>query len=335
MTIFLFFIFQVAIDQAGFSATKTNGMIHELGRVESADGLVQVKLTVSPIKPKLSDTIILRLEVLAGTSVKIEFPDIGDSIGSLKVVTTNEENKSVSPQKELKTLVIKIIPTRSGTTPIWTMPITYYTNLSDSQNKKNIVELPMTALEIVSSISPESASLDKLVSDYKILGIDSNLWLLIIAIIILCLIGLILWLRFIKHPKKLEPELELPPHQIALKLIAELLGKKLYEADIKLFFVELSGVVRWYIEKQTSIRAPELTTEEFLIEVSQNRQLENVISKDHTARLKQFLESADMVKFAKFKPSQEEILQGVKHAQTFIVELYNSLLNTENTGEQH
>ncbi|MDR1052644.1 MAG: hypothetical protein LBL39_00555, partial [Planctomycetaceae bacterium] len=65
----------------------------------------------------------------------------------------------------------------------------------------------------------------------------------------------------------------------------------------------------------------ELTTEEFLQEISQNRQTKNIIPNDLIASLKLFLESADMVKFAKFKPNQEEILQGIKYAQTlFLVE---------------
>ena len=59
------------------------------------------------------------------------------------------------------------------------------------------------------------------------------------------------------------------------------------------FYVELTMVVRRYVQRKYGIKAPHLTTEEFLrneriVELSNNR----------IAELKAFLESADMVKFA-------------------------------------
>jgi hypothetical protein len=60
------------------------------------------------------------------------------------------------------------------------------------------------------------------------------------------------------------------------------------------FYVELTMVVRRYIERRHSVRAPNLTTEEFLAAAKEN----SAFTPDAVAELKSFLESADMVKFA-------------------------------------
>jgi hypothetical protein len=325
--IFLIVVFQIATGSIVFSVTKNIDDQRELERAESTDGLTQVRLTVTPSKPRLSDTITLRLEITTDTTIKTDLPDFGDSIGTLKILGINEEVNSVSAGKEQKTLIIKTTPTKAGITPIWSIPITYYNRQSNSTDSKKSVALKATSIEIASDITPESASLDDIISGYELFQIENN-WLtrtITIAILGLtaAIIILIVWLR--NRKKKSEPELKLSPQEIALKRIAELIENRLHEVDVKLFFVELSGVVRWYIEQETSIRAPELTTEEFLKEVSQNRRVRNAISNELSKKLKLFLESADMVKFAKFKPTQEEIMQGIKYAQVFIIEWNNSI----------
>lgn len=60
------------------------------------------------------------------------------------------------------------------------------------------------------------------------------------------------------------------------------------------FYVELTMVVRRYIERRHSVRAPNLTTEEFLAAAKEN----SAFTPEAVAELKSFLESADMVKFA-------------------------------------
>ena len=60
------------------------------------------------------------------------------------------------------------------------------------------------------------------------------------------------------------------------------------------FYVELTMVVRRYIQRRHSVRAPNLTTYEFLCAAAQNP----AFSKEALDGLRQFLESADLVKFA-------------------------------------
>ena len=67
------------------------------------------------------------------------------------------------------------------------------------------------------------------------------------------------------------------------------------------FYVELTMVVRRYVQRKYGIRAPHLTTEEFLGELADSRLGEC----SNVEGLKAFLESADMVKFAGVKATPE------------------------------
>ena len=89
--------------------------------------------------------------------------------------------------------------------------------------------------------------------------------------------------------------------------------RALYELDVLLkkglpgrglykdFYVELTMVVRRYIERRHDVRAPNLTTEEFLRAAQANA----AFSPEAIAELKTFLESADMVKFAGVEATPE------------------------------
>ena len=67
------------------------------------------------------------------------------------------------------------------------------------------------------------------------------------------------------------------------------------------FYVELTMVVRRYIQRRHAVRAPNLTTDEFLRAAAENP----AFTREALAELKQFLESADMVKFAGVEATPE------------------------------
>ncbi|MCA1810259.1 MAG: hypothetical protein LC725_12570, partial [Lentisphaerae bacterium] len=83
---------------------------------------------------------------------------------------------------------------------------------------------------------------------------------------------------------------------------------------VKDFFVELTMIVRRYIERAHAIRAPEQTTEEFLAGVAgDTRFREEVLEK-----LREFLKAADLVKFAAWHPEDAAIERAVSTARDYI-----------------
>jgi hypothetical protein len=90
-------------------------------------------------------------------------------------------------------------------------------------------------------------------------------------------------------------EYRMSPVERAMAELQRLLGRNLPGRGLyKEFYIELTMVVRRYIERTHGVRAPEQTTQEFLLAASRHP----VFTADVLAQLRTFLESADLVKFA-------------------------------------
>jgi hypothetical protein len=90
-------------------------------------------------------------------------------------------------------------------------------------------------------------------------------------------------------------EYRMSPIDRALAELRRLLGRNLPGRGLyKDFYIELTQVVRRYIERTRGIRAPEQTTPEFLAAAATHPGF----TPELLAQLKTFLESADLVKFA-------------------------------------
>lgn len=107
-----------------------------------------------------------------------------------------------------------------------------------------------------------------------------------------------------------------PAHETALKRLAELAGKGLIEAGAaEAFFVEVTGIIRDYIEEGFGLRAPEQTTEEFLA---------GLVTAPAVAGyrdvLEPFLAAADEVKFACLRPDRDVMRRAFETAENFVVQ---------------
>jgi hypothetical protein len=71
----------------------------------------------------------------------------------------------------------------------------------------------------------------------------------------------------------------------------------------KEFCILVSDTIRFYLEERFDFRAPERTTEEFLYEL----QTTDRLMAEQKEKLGEFLESCDLVKFAKYEPGEAEL----------------------------
>ena len=83
------------------------------------------------------------------------------------------------------------------------------------------------------------------------------------------------------------------------------------------FYVELTMVVRRYVQRRYGIKAPHLTTEEFLREVANDASRVSGLA-SNVLSLKKFLESADMVKFAGVKATPEMAYSATQSARGYL-----------------
>ena len=74
--------------------------------------------------------------------------------------------------------------------------------------------------------------------------------------------------------------------------------------------------MRRYIEDRHAVRAPELTTEEFLLEARRSV----AFSAAHRDLLSAFLANCDQVKFARYSPREDESRSALEVARRFLSE---------------
>ena len=104
-------------------------------------------------------------------------------------------------------------------------------------------------------------------------------------------------------------------YELAVRRLAKLeSGGAPDEASLDGWFVELSAIIRNYLEHRYGVRAPELTTEEFL----QVARRAAGLSAEHRELLSAFLERCDRVKFAGYRPDADESMATLKAARAFV-----------------
>jgi hypothetical protein len=109
----------------------------------------------------------------------------------------------------------------------------------------------------------------------------------------------------------------LPPHEAALKALAALRRK--VQADrgqVDVHFQELSSIVRGYLEERFGLRAPELTTEELGREAAGS----GLLAPAHQEVVRVFLAECDLVKFARHRPSAEDLAGALAAAERLVRE---------------
>jgi hypothetical protein len=112
-----------------------------------------------------------------------------------------------------------------------------------------------------------------------------------------------------------------PPHERALQALQALLSRHLPEqGDVEPYFVELSEILRRYVEDRFGLRAPEQTTEEFLADLQQTAAGRRAIDGAQRDVLREFLGRADLVKFARDEPDVITCVEAADAARTFVVE---------------
>lgn len=128
--------------------------------------------------------------------------------------------------------------------------------------------------------------------------------LLLAALIVLGIV------RFIKsRPKKLPPT----PREIAMRALNTLRGKML-EAESYGFSVEVSDVLRTFINGHFMLYATQQTSPEFLATISSSPRF----SAEDRALLAKFLERCDLLKFARVEAGSDENMELIREASAFV-----------------
>lgn len=137
-----------------------------------------------------------------------------------------------------------------------------------------------------------------------------------IGLILLAIAGGVwyIWKRYKKTggilPKKPEPT----PYESAIAALKELKEKKLWENGMeKEYFTTLTDILRVYLFRRFGINAMEMTSRQILAALSANKE-----TKDQKTKIRQILDMADFVKFAKVRPLPADNIQSYDNALKFV-----------------
>lgn len=158
----------------------------------------------------------------------------------------------------------------------------------------------------------------------------SKNWLWLTIVFVLLITGVLGWFfYFRKKQEVIEVKAKLPAHQIALQKLSSLKKKDYIKRGMdKEYYSEITEIIRVYLEDRFDVKALELTTHEII-----NRLKYTNISPDNKFSLKEVLETADLVKFAKMKPSEMDNENTLFKAEEFVRQTKMKPIETEESED--
>ena len=259
--------------------------ISVLASVDSSDYLV-------------GDYINYTLEVRAEKNIQIVTPFIRDSLKKVEII------KELPPQSVEKdgikssnfAYVISFYDSASVTIP----PIAIRYKVQGSDEEKIALSNPVTFT--VHTVQVEQQADIKDVKEPITIPLDWKFILLIALIVLIVLAAAFYFYRRYKKKKAEQPikkkVIRIPAHARALTELDKLESEQLWQKGrVKEYHSNITGIIRGYFEERFNLPALELTTSEQMLQLKKVPSAENISSITN-----EFLNNADLVKFAKFIP---------------------------------
>ncbi len=284
-------------------------------------GPVTATIRLQPAKPIIGDSVTLSLEVIAQEGVELLMPEFGQALDRFSIMdfvpreSIDQDGRTVATQRYtlqppmsgqqiIPPLMIEFVDRRPGNRP--------------APEGEDAYELLSERLTFeVESLVPKGAAAE-LKPPLRELGPRAVAtkpvwpWLLGLALLLIAASPFIwrAWQNWQIRSRRRSA------YDIAHgRLMALMAQPNEHDAQsVSAFFVELSDIVRHYLEDRFQLHAPELTTEEFLDVAAASPDL----SEDHKRFLRDFLSIADQVKFARHVPDPKAIDQALQAAENFV-----------------
>lgn len=278
---------------------------------ESASGPVTATLTFTPPTVRLDRDMLLTLRVTAPSNTHVSLPSIENRAEGFIVARAYDSQPESRQGRAILERHVRLTPKVAARYRIAPMAITW-TRTGEMSEQWFPTKPVVLETEPLAKTPP--GSLAGPIRPFRVYP-DPATWLAYIAAGLLAAAILYLVWRLLRRARRAIQMKRLSPRERALFELNELLRRKLVEKDqVKEFYFELTMIVRCYVERAHAIRAPEQTTEEFLIAVSRDKRF----PADVVSRLRSFLNAADLVKYAAFHPERGAVDQATTTARTYI-----------------
>ena len=273
---------------------------------------VGVRVSVDKKSVTIGDKIRYEITVRALKNIEVQFPDFGAIVGDFAIKDFGFQKQSSFGRQTLRQwYVLDTYVTGKVTIPKAIIKYKAKADTEWSQKETEEVEIEVrSVLNKAGSIEVDIADIE---SPVPLPSKKSRIALWLALIVLTGLLGITLVLM----KKKIGAPLAFPrpAHEIAYEQL-EALEKKdfIRQGRSKEYFVEISDIIRRYLENRFSLRAPEMTTEEFL----SSAQAASRLSIEQKLLLREFLTSCDLVKFAKYLPVSDEVAAAFERAKKLV-----------------
>lgn len=288
-------------------------------------GPVSASVHLESDSVKIGDPVALTIEVTAESGVELLMPVFGASLERFTILEFVPREHIDEAGRSVSTQLYRLQAPVSGQQTIPPITIEFVDRRPgqrESPEDEDAYELLTERLTFnVESVVPEGAGNDlkPLLGRLDPLAVDGPArwpWVAIgVGILIVCGTLFLVWRRLYGGVRKQSA------YQIALTRLDALEGRPRPDAHaMDAFFVELSDLVRHYLEERFVLHAPELTTEEFLDVAANSPDL----TRSHRGFLQSFLHSADQVKFARFVPDSSAVETALSAVRGFLSQTADS-----------
>jgi len=271
----------------------------------SAD--ITVESSLDRNKGYIGDRIEYSLTIEADSSIKIDSLQILGDLGEFELRNWLLKSDRFRDGKRFMEYSGVLTVYETGKVAIPPVPIVFH----PAEDVTDTIFTDSMEVFIMSLVLNDSAADIKDLKGVKGMG-QSRAMIIIIIAVLLALAAALIW-YFLKKRPDFEAQRTEPlksPWDEALEMLASLSSRQL---EPKAHYIELSDIIRRYVERRYGFSATDMTTSEIKIQIPRLN-----IDDDLSQSLMGLLEYADLVKFAKLVPSSERMAADHHIAKDFV-----------------
>ena len=295
------------------TSSKADASKQRVDEMES--GPVSLTISAEPSSVRYDRNILLSIRIEAPQNCEVKLPDLEDRLNGFRLVEFFDLEPITADGRTVQERRARLSPLVAEEHRIAPMAVMYTDRSVSPASTGGFATRPMVFDTTPPVIGKPANDINDSMSPAWICPSFRTIaaWVAGILLAVALLYGL--W-RLGKKIHRQVKLMRMSPKERALFELQELMEKDLPSKQlVKEFYVELTMIVRRYIERAHSVRAPEQTTEEFLSAVSSDSRF----SRETVAKLRQFLQAADLVKFAAYTPESDAVTEAAGTAKEYIV----------------
>ncbi len=274
----------------------------------------KVSVEITPDTCRIGDIVTYRLSVLRPSTVSVAYPTESDTIfAPFEITEIKKQSGPVDEGLEQDELEYYLMAFETGELPVPAIALNYLEDKTDAEPQ--MVEVGGKLIVVQSSLDSAAQAM----ADIKPIKSAPFPVLLALGVLValVALGGLAYWgyQKYRTRPEKPAEVIEevIEPYDWAKEKLEDLKTFELSDQpSFKQYYSRLSDIIREYIERYYNQPALEQLTYEIIQSLRDKSQKEDCLN------IQDVLEKSDMVKFAKYYPSQQEARQSLNLAYKVI-----------------